>query len=44
MTQLLLVTAALSAFYAAARLQASDRPHLWWPVAFLGVGLLLVAM
>src|SRR3954451_4415097 len=38
MTQLLLVTAALSAFYAAARLQGGDRPHLWWPVALLGVG------
>ena len=44
MTQLLLFIAALSAFCTAALLQGSDRPHLWWPVACLGFGLLLVAM
>jgi hypothetical protein len=44
MTQLLLVTAALSVFAVAAHLQASDRSHLWWPVALLGLGLLYVAM
>ena len=44
MTQLLLFVAALSAFYAAFRLQESDRSHLWWPVACLAFGLLYVAM
>jgi hypothetical protein len=43
MTQLLLLVTALSAFYAA-RLQAGDHSHLWWPVAALNVGSVLAAM